>query len=97
VRTRAGQRLAASLETWDPGGHWLVAYRTKREVTAGRTIDIPDLVPKSGDDTAPARSDEDKFLSPIPKVNQLVIRSPGKWEMGEMGGNGVSVNYISYF
>ena len=39
-------------------------------------MDIPDLVPKSGDDTAPARSNEEKFLSPIPKVNQLVIRTP---------------------
>ena len=39
-------------------------------------MDIPDLVPKSGDDKAPARSNEEKFLSPPPKVNQLVIRSP---------------------
>jgi hypothetical protein len=62
VRTRTGQQL--------------VAYRTKRQVAAGRTMDIPDLVPKSGDDTAPARSNEEKFLSPIPKVNQLVIRTP---------------------
>jgi hypothetical protein len=29
----------------------------RTQVAAGRTIDIPDLVPKSGDDTAPARSD----------------------------------------
>lgn len=43
VRTRTGQQL--------------VAYRTKRQVAAGRTMDIPDLVPKSGDDKAPARSD----------------------------------------
>ena len=63
-------------ETWDPGGQQLLAYRTKRQVAAGRTMDIPDLVPKSGDDTAPARSNEEKFLSPPPKVNQLVIRTP---------------------
>ena len=63
-------------ETWDPGGQQLLAYRTKRQVAAGRTMDIPDLVPKSGDDTAPARSNEEKFLSPITKVNQLVCRTP---------------------
>ena len=63
-------------ETWDPGGQQLLAYRTKRQVAAGRTMDIPELVPKSGDDTAPARSNEEKFLSPIPKVNQLVCRTP---------------------
>jgi hypothetical protein len=47
-----------------------------REVAAGSTMVITDLVPKSGDDTAPARSNEEKFLSPTPKVNQLVIVTP---------------------
>jgi hypothetical protein len=50
VRTRAGQRFAATCRRF-------VAYRTKRQVAAGRTMDIPDLVTKSGDDTAPDRSD----------------------------------------
>jgi hypothetical protein len=56
VSKRTGQRLAAA-ETWNTGSQWLVAYRTKREVAAGRTMDISDLVSKSGDDKAPARSD----------------------------------------
>lgn len=63
-------------ETWDPGGQRLVAYRTKREVAAGRTMDILGLVPKSGDDTAPARSNEEKFLSSPILVNQFVIITP---------------------
>ena len=63
MRTRAGKRL--------------LAYRTKRQVAAGRTIDIPDLVPKPGDDSAPTRGDEEKlFFAPPKKVNQLVIRTP---------------------
>ena len=75
VSKRTWQRLAAA-ETWNTGGQRLVAYCTKRQFAAGRTMDIPDLVLKSGDDKAPARSNEEKFLSPPPKVNQLVIRTP---------------------
>jgi len=34
-----------------------IVNRENGGVAAGRTIDIPDLVTKSGDDKAPARSD----------------------------------------
>ena len=36
-------------------------------------MDIPDLVPKSGDDIAPARSNEEKFLSSPILANQFKI------------------------
>ena len=43
--------------------------RIDLSIAAARTIDIPDLVPKSGDDTAPARSDGWKILHCSEKNN----------------------------